>query len=418
MTDQGVEISVGVNPVAVSGENQKPIDVEQAKDCVRQLREIARKQGTSFGLAELRKTSIDNLLSPGDSDKGEEPGLLRKAGWQDDEQTRKFLENGQRYAEDQAEEWIKKIQSELGLTPEQLSEKSFDELIRLAKDKGWSVEVIPNDPKQEEVEETLDYLRNAWEKANEKAIAGSETKEGAASELAEETEAGLEVIDDLGKILDGAGEVIFNLVANGVNNPQVYIQQGERLVNEILGERGNIDNFLASEGDLSDNQKAQFEAQKRILALGYDLQIAGLNEKLAKVKNQKERDVLEAQLNKLKEERQKLKTKDKSGNEVEIPDQVEFFAQQFNCENLSQVRVLFEQAAGNPKVKKELLEYIENNLGLGNNKQVVEEILNKIHNRQLKTWEKRGRIVGSLALVLVLLLAWRASQADKQRGGG
>ena len=408
MIDQSTETSGGVNPAGVSKEfnPQRPIDDEMARDCIRQLREIARTQNLGpFVLPNLRTASIPDLFDSGDPNKGKEPGMLRKAGWQDDQPTREFLENAQRYAERQAEEGIQTIQKELGLTLEQLGKMSFDELVKLAKTKGLLGEAITDNPlKQERVEETIDYLRNAWEKAA-----------GGLIDIHTETEEGVEVIGNLKIISDRAEEVILNIIANGANNPQeVYIKQGERLVGVILPEGKGIGEFLAQGEELPPDQKAKFEEQKRALALAYDLQITGVTEKLRKVKYRTQKENLEARLQKLKKERQLLKTKDEKGDEVVIPDQIGVFAAKFNCRDLSEVRTLFERAASDSKVREGLLEYIIN-IGLAD-KEAVEKVLDKIHGHQeRKKWARRVRSLAGLALVLTLLLAWQASKADKKR---
>lgn len=417
MSDQGGAESlppVSQPPAQGGGEAGGPrqeINVDSAQDCLKQLKEIARQQGRSFGLADLRKVDIDELFAPGDPQQNKEPGMLNKAGWQDDQQTKDFLANTQRYAEKQAEIWLNKIQTELKLSPEQLADKSFDELKGLALKAGMAVDETVADPKKKaEAEETLDNLRNAWEKAKEKAMSGSKDKEDTARALADETEALSLIEGDLKNLTPESQGIIMNIIAHGADKPQVYIKQGEILAQATLGEK-DIDTFLGKE-ESPENQKPDFERRKHNLALALDLQIAGLQEQLGQLKGKK-RENIENMIKILREKRNKLRTTNEKGENVVIPDQIKSFAAIFNCENLEGVRVVLERAASSPEQRKALLNYIDT---IGLDRATVEKVFTKIHRQQeARKWKDRGKTAGVLALLLALLLAW---QASKHKGGG
>lgn len=430
MSDQGnVEILAPVDkPFAssASGETkgrEQDINVDRARDCLRQLKEIAKKNGLNFGLAELRKAEPDELFAIGDSEQNKKPGMLFEAGWKDDESTREFLANAQRYAEQQAEFWLQKIQSELGLSLEQLAESSLEEIINLASRKGMMVDVSTTDPqKRTEAEETLDNLRNAWEKAKERGVLRNKEEENG-STLVDEIKALDSIRGYFGELTGEAQSVMMIIIAHGVDNPEVYIELGQRLSSEILrgenGEEINIDTFLEKGDNLSEGQrKEEFQRKKHDLALALDLEIVGLQEQLSQMgnKNGKNIERIKSKIEELQAKRNQL-TINERGEELVIPDQIKNFAAMFGCNDLKEVRALFEQAASYPERREKLLEFIE----AGFNQETANIAKNILTNVNLKQEiKKEGNLeknISILTLLMLLILAWRAFRANKQGEG-
>lgn len=131
-----------------------------AQEAVDKLMSYAQSEGITLDYAAIREADIEEWFKD-DGQKGEMKGILKRQGWSNPQEDRKYLKRAQRYLVHLAEKGIGEFAPQQ-LTAKDIAEKSWDDLVALASDMGWHV----NDPKQTSYESTTRYLKNlqAWAK--------------------------------------------------------------------------------------------------------------------------------------------------------------------------------------------------------------------------------------------------------------
>lgn len=406
-----------------AGEGSPPapqvVDVPQAQKAVGEIQTIAQSLGDRFGLSEMRKADVSSLLTDKGPDK--KPGLLKQAKdgkgepapWQDNAATRQYLENAQAYAQQQAEEWLQKIATELKIPADTLVETSWEDLVKVAKKAGWPVDR----------EEQLDMLRNAYECTKEKQSSAQEE-----NDLAHEAAL---VSPTLAEIFPEFAHDLIRLQAKKGDVRAFLIEKANNLKLEARTSDGKVD--VAK------------------IALALDMEMAGLQSQLVSimVEIQKQKGkaspALLAQQTDINEKMKALRSQTASGKieiihgeplTVEIvtvspddlkkqPNQIKAFAQIMglnedyaNYDPVGGIAKLCEKAMADKGAAKELmsrLTHFKDDLGLSDTQ------LKKIEHLFISPVKELGKTAAkgmSILMALLFLLGWRASKGFGQQQQG
>lgn len=395
---------------------EKPVDPTSGKKAVGELRNRGNQLGKKVGLHEIRTGKTDDWLKDGDRVEGEENGFLRQEDpdkgvkkWQDDPATRDYLNNAQRYAQQQAEQGVEEIKDKLGLNVEQAAKKPFNEIVEEAGKKGLNV-----DPNTEEGQEILDYLRNAHEYARDLNTKKDDEQSAEAGEKKDEEETVQEVTQELALV---------------IHNDIVELS---KLSLEIYASGGDVAKKIQAIGEsmivTPEEGKQRTEQEVIQTARGYDLQIAGMQLEQQQIADsypeakEKKREELLVRNNELKK---RIKQLQEERKQFYVPNEVKEFVKRCGVAEadakanpLAALSQTLEKAITDKSFRKDYIAYLKQQANEGKlSKEGVETTVKFLNSETVKKFVKEKGLLGVKAAggfgVLMLLMAWLATK-EKQ----
>lgn len=423
-------------------EPPKPVDLAQAEDAKKQLDKLAQEgKIPQLGWPQIRVLNVESILADEDPAKNIPQGALRKAGWSNDEPTRKFLENLINHAQNLSEETLQRVQQDLQINPNRLITMTPQEL-QAAADRLQQV-LHANDGAQalQMIEASRDLLidRNAAVKAQAEAAANAQTANAQTAQTAESAINGQIHPDEALALISGEAlraVALQEFTRELQNLDRIRDQIGEPLYQRARKQLvNNINEFQMDRAQRDARIQQLIESgkitQEQANSLQLDLEIAGYKyERSHYEENSPQYKALTTRIDKMSEQREAMV--DAKGQPIQsaLDTIVNTLAPGVSAEDvqinpLGILHNVVSQAVLSPQNMDEFIGHVTTDLHVSEpTAKIIREMLENANKTVITTDSKQEKKINMVAtfsmITLLLLLAqfWTADAKKKQYEGG